>query len=179
VSDIESAVRPTDSAVITKPPWWAWVLLTVFVMYVSLKLNGWLTEVGTGDPKTAWTIAAVPCVPFAVVLAFKSWQKEDLWLPGPLIPIAVVLAFGVFEGAFVGAQDHEHGYIADYCKYGAVSQAQLDGCRRHVDSRDIENLDTDAARFARRDLDDCLSDSGPYCYDALAWRLAKDQEPAP
>lgn len=35
------------------------------------------------------------------------------------------------------------------CKYGSRSQAQVNGCLSHVDSHDIERLNTDAAKFAR------------------------------
>ena len=149
------------------------------VGYLAIKLNSWLTDVGTRDPSVSWTIAAVTCLPVAGVVAFKTWRSGDLWLPGRLVPFAVILYFGVFYGAYDGARQHEHGVIADYCKYGAVSQAQLDGCRRHVSEQRIDSLDTSAARFARRDLEDCLADSGPYCLDALNWRLQMDQAPPP
>ena len=53
--------------------------------------------------------------------------------------------------------------ILDYCSYGAVSQAQLDGCIEHVPTSQVNGLDTDAARYAKGQLDRCLSDSGPFC----------------
>jgi hypothetical protein len=53
--------------------------------------------------------------------------------------------------------------VSDYCSYGAVSQAQLEGCIEHVDQDYINRLDTNAARYARGELDRCLADSGPFC----------------
>jgi hypothetical protein len=53
--------------------------------------------------------------------------------------------------------------VSDYCAYGAVSQAQLDGCVDHVGTDDIDRLDTNAARYARGELDKCLADAGPFC----------------
>jgi hypothetical protein len=53
--------------------------------------------------------------------------------------------------------------IADYCQYGSVSQAQLEGCYFHVHIGEIEGRNTNAARWARGDLDECLADAGPFC----------------
>ena len=53
--------------------------------------------------------------------------------------------------------------VADYCSYGAVSAAQLQGCIDHVSDATVESYDTNAAQYARGDLDDCLEDSGPFC----------------
>ena len=53
--------------------------------------------------------------------------------------------------------------IANYCAYGATSADQLEGCYFHVHIGEIEGRDTNAAEWARGDLDECLSDSGPYC----------------
>jgi len=53
--------------------------------------------------------------------------------------------------------------IADYCAYGAVSEAQLAGCESHVEESDIDELDTNAAEYSRGELDECLDDAGPFC----------------
>lgn len=53
--------------------------------------------------------------------------------------------------------------IAVYCQYGAVSAAQLRGCYMHVHIGEIEGRDTNAAKWARGELDECLADAGPYC----------------
>ena len=53
--------------------------------------------------------------------------------------------------------------VARYCEYGSVSQAQLDGCESHVAESDFSDSNTDAARYARGELLDCLANSGPFC----------------
>ena len=53
--------------------------------------------------------------------------------------------------------------VGDYCAYGAVSKAQLEGCVEHVTPATVNEYRTNAARFARGQLDACLSDSGPFC----------------
>lgn len=55
--------------------------------------------------------------------------------------------------------------VGDYCAYGAVSQAQLEGCRDHVTDDDVDARDTNAAQYARGELDECLADAGPFCED--------------
>jgi hypothetical protein len=52
--------------------------------------------------------------------------------------------------------------VTTYCSYGAVSQAQLDGCEQHVTNY-IDGLSTNASRYARGELNQCLADAGPYC----------------
>lgn len=47
------------------------------------------------------------------------------------------------------------------------SQAQLGGCLDHVEWDDIRDSDSNAARFARGEIDDCLSDAGPFCEQYL------------
>lgn len=58
---------------------------------------------------------------------------------------------------------HTGDLIDDYCAYGAVSLAQLRGCEDHVDASHVMGLDTNAARYARGELDRCLADAGPFC----------------
>jgi hypothetical protein len=53
--------------------------------------------------------------------------------------------------------------VSAYCHYGAVSEAQLNGCIDHVGTEQIDRLDTNAARYARGELDECLADAGPFC----------------
>lgn len=72
--------------------------------------------------------------------------------------------------------------IADYCQYGSVSQAQLEGCYFHVHIREIEGRNTNAAQWARGELDECLSDAGPFCgtryRQTLEDRIDKKKLPA-
>lgn len=53
--------------------------------------------------------------------------------------------------------------VARYCEYGAVSEAQLEGCEEHVTEAEVNALDTNAARYARGELAECRSDAGPFC----------------
>jgi hypothetical protein len=53
--------------------------------------------------------------------------------------------------------------VVRYCEYGSVSQEQLNGCIEHVSSGDVEGRDTNAARYARGEIDSCRSDAGPFC----------------
>jgi len=50
--------------------------------------------------------------------------------------------------------------VDDYCRYGAVSMAQLQGCLDHVTAKQIDRLSTNAARYSRGKLGECLSDFG-------------------
>jgi hypothetical protein len=59
----------------------------------------------------------------------------------------------------------DENYVVSYCTYGAVSQAQLDGCEAHVTIEAIDGRDTNAARYARGEEDACLADAGPFCRD--------------
>ena len=72
--------------------------------------------------------------------------------------IAVVLSTALFT--FGCSYDDQ---VARYCGYGSVSQAQLDGCESHVTSDQVDSYQTNAGRFARGELGQCLADSGPYC----------------
>jgi hypothetical protein len=77
--------------------------------------------------------------------------------------LGVVLAFaGCADG---GASEDGGNLVHDYCSYGAVSEAQLEGCVDHVTPEVVEGYDTNAGRYARRELDACLADAGPFCED--------------
>lgn len=122
-------------------------------------------------------LGIVLAIPALIVYAI--WKQEGLaragWLLAPVIAAAGLLTYyGIF-----GHDDREHSFIADYCHYGAVSQAQLKGCLDHATYKQIEQLDTNAAQFAARELDDCLDDAGPYCEATLNWNLLQDQAPPP
>jgi hypothetical protein len=53
--------------------------------------------------------------------------------------------------------------VESYCRYGAVSRAQLEGCIDHVTEADVRSLQTHASQYAFGDLDRCLADAGPFC----------------
>lgn len=64
-----------------------------------------------------------------------------------------------------GSSDAPQDPVAEYCAYGAVSDAQLAGCESHVEESDIDALDTNAAEYSRGNLNECLDDAGPFCED--------------
>ncbi|HEX8743607.1 MAG TPA: hypothetical protein VF712_10780 [Thermoleophilaceae bacterium] len=66
-------------------------------------------------------------------------------------------------GALNGEPSSSGDLVLDYCSYGAVSDAQLDGCVDHVTEDQVDALDTNAARYARGELQECLEDAGPFC----------------
>jgi hypothetical protein len=55
------------------------------------------------------------------------------------------------------------GLVQAYCRYGAVSRAQLQGCIEHVTPEAVLAHKTNAARYAEGDLRGCLGDAGPFC----------------
>jgi hypothetical protein len=103
-----------------------------------------------------------------VPVALAALIGAALWfLAGRTTWVIVTATFilGSVYGLVAGldARDHDLG---DYCKYGAQSQAQLDGCMGHVTTDDIDRLHTPAARFARGETSECGRGSGPYCAEA-------------
>ncbi len=89
-------------------------------------------------------------------------------------PVVILAGFGVY--GFIDGKSARDHYVLPYCMYGARSQAQLDGCMSHVTSEEINDLETQAARFARGDTSDCLSDSGPFCEDAAKWNTIEPSD---
>jgi hypothetical protein len=71
-----------------------------------------------------------------------------------------VLVLGVGLGA-LGCGESD--LVGDYCRYGAVSRAQLDGCVSHVSEDDVRSRQTHASQYAFGDLNQCLLDAGPFC----------------
>jgi len=53
--------------------------------------------------------------------------------------------------------------VEAYCSYGAVSERQLAGCIDHVTENDFGDLNTEAARYGRGEIDECMADAGPFC----------------
>ncbi len=121
------------------------VLVAVVVTTASLVLIGWIADRRGHETRT---VAVVPSVALLAALAI---------------------------GVFAGDDARENGALNDYCRYGAVSNAQLQGCLDHVTTDRINELHTNAARFATGGLESCLGDSGPFCAAALTNRDAKAQ----
>lgn len=84
---------------------------------------------------------------------------------GRSLPISLVAVIGCGAVAMLLATacSSDGELIGRYCEYGAVSAAQLTGCIDHVTFEDVDRLDTNAARYARGEIDVCLADAGPFC----------------
>jgi hypothetical protein len=84
----------------------------------------------------------------------------------PLVALSccVVLSVGCeTHGTDDRPELEERDLVGDYCSYGAVSTAQLMACAEHVRPREVLESETNAARYARGELDRCLPDSGLFC----------------
>jgi len=103
-----------------------------------------------------------------------DYEPNRAWL-APAIVFAVVV---VLVGWQTGSDVQSHG-ITYYCSYGAVSQAQLAECEEHVSSSSINLLHTNAARFARGELEECLEDSGPFCAQEQTYKEEEAEAPRP
>ena len=79
------------------------------------------------------------------------------------ISLIVLLIGGCGASTGVGGGIGGGDFVGDYCAYGAVSKAQLEGCVEHVTPATVSGYDTNAARYARGQLDACLADSGRFC----------------
>jgi hypothetical protein len=64
-----------------------------------------------------------------------------------------------------GQAAQEDFMVERYCSYGAVSESQLQGCIDHVGLGQVDSLDTNAAQYGRLEIDECLSDGGPFCVE--------------
>jgi hypothetical protein len=110
---------------------------------------------------------------FGLLLTVAPDRSAEWWCPDlrrvAVAPAVLILAAGAL-GVYGGYEDRQDGLLGNYCQYGAVSRSQLYGCLDHVTDDQINRLDTDAARFARGQLNSCLADAGPYCANALATR---------
>jgi hypothetical protein len=53
--------------------------------------------------------------------------------------------------------------VLDYCRYGSDSRARFKGCTEHVRLEDVRRRNTNAARYAKGELNVCLADAGPFC----------------
>jgi len=73
-------------------------------------------------------------------------------MPKWFVALGLIWALCAY-GISLGYSARSGGLVADYCAYGAVSRAQLDGCIERVGESDIRKSSTSAARFARRDID--------------------------
>ena len=53
--------------------------------------------------------------------------------------------------------------VLDCCRYGSVSRAEFKGCINHVSAEDVISRSTNAARYAKGELNVCLAGAAPFC----------------
>ncbi|HEX8053363.1 MAG TPA: hypothetical protein VF517_10245 [Thermoleophilaceae bacterium] len=133
-----------------------WIVIGVVLLLAAL-FEVWVELIAQNHP---WRVAIVGGVVFLLVGAILF-----LWPSGPLITLTLLLA-GAWAWALVAgldARDHELGY---YCRYGAQTQTELDRCMSSINTDEIEELDTPAARFAVGVRTECGPGSGRFCREA-------------
>jgi hypothetical protein len=138
-------------------------------------LGSSLHQVAANDPAAGVLVVAVVALIGATAyfsLVKRFGDDKQTWIGSPIAVLLVALAIGTF----VGINERASGKLRRYCEYGVVSRAQLAGCLDHVTDSQIDRLQTDAARFARGDLWQCLSDAGPFCASRLAKMQADQNE---
>jgi hypothetical protein len=112
----------------------------------------------------------------AAVIFRQTKDRELTWVARSMVAVAIALGFGTY--GILTVRDSSRQVVADYCAYGAVSQAQLDGCKDHVGFSDVEEANTPAARFALRSVEEeCGSGSGPFCEAVSQRRWLEEAQP--
>jgi hypothetical protein len=90
-----------------------------------------------------------------------TWKSRAVALTLAFIALG---AWGVKNAYDEGhAPTHTSDPVAAYCQYGAVSPGQLEGCEMHVSRTRALAAHSNAGRYARGDLEECLVDAGPFC----------------
>lgn len=95
------------------------------------------------------------------------------------VAVAVLIACALAVGGWhVRNVQGDHALVKRYCEYGAVSRAQLEGCRGHVSAAYVRASRTAAARFAIG-KGDCGPDAGPFCGGRRGYRRPRSRSPFP
>jgi hypothetical protein len=130
-----------------------WVVIVAGILAAAL-FEEWVAIKAQNHPWRVGIVGGIALVPTGLVLLLFPQRR--------LMALAAVVfgAWGIGMVSGLDARDHELG---DYCRYGAASQAELDACMKRVDTHEIEELDTPAARFARGETNVCGPSSGRYC----------------
>ena len=107
-----------------------------------------------------------------IVLAYLGLRRSST---GHAAAAAGALGFVLLASGGVVEKSREGGVrlVDEYCAYGAVSDAQLDGCTGHVTADEVRSLRTPAAVFAVEE-GECGEGAGPYCAAAVEQRGESD-----
>lgn len=146
-------------------------LLAVGALIVGYYCLNWIMDIGERRPWRAVGVASALTVVSIGAIALVRYRDraDSLLAVKGAVPLFVWVAFFAGYPALTSFSAHQHGFLADYCNYGVVSKAQFEGCMHHASEATIESSNSHAARFARGELQDCLSDAGPFCAQALAY----------
>lgn len=90
------------------------------------------------------------------LIAVGIWQLSE---EGELTPQPVKATYATKQEAEIAGLKT----ITAYCQYGSVSRAQMEGCYANVHLDEIDGRNTNAAKWARHELTQCLGDAGPFC----------------
>jgi uncharacterized membrane protein len=161
-----------------------WVLAIVGGLLVVIYGNEYVVDPVAGSSAAEIAAAVLilltaSCGAIAWVLSERYRYNERPPLHRFMVGLTVVgIALSYFTLTSI---QHAHRVVNDYCAYGSVSKAQLNGCKSHVTANDVEARDTHAARFAESGSSDevCGARSGPFCEDVINRRLYEDQAPRP
>ena len=84
---------------------------------------------------------------------------------GDMIPAGALSCVGsaLVCVAHVTCGSHDRLSVHDYCGYAAAGKAQLERCLDRTAPNDLKGFDTNAGRFGRGELEECLADAGPFC----------------
>lgn len=154
---------------------WPVFLIGSFVVVADLNDGLWRrvgASIHAGDAMLALVVSAA-------LIAVVSYHQTHR--PGALdatVAGFVVSALLLLSAVSVNnAQNNAAEFVSDYCRYGSVSRAQLNGCVSHVTPAYIRSRRTAAARFARDTEADCGSGAGPFCREVIARRVAEAIQP--
>ena len=137
-----------------------WVVLGVSLLAAAL-FEEWIRLHAQNHPWRVGIIGGIALLVTGIVLLFAG--------RGILMVAAVFVFGGWLIGLISGLDDRDHE-LGDYCRYGARSQAEIDSCMKRINTDEIAELDTPAARFSRGETNRCGRGSGPHCAEAARSR---------
>lgn len=146
--------------------------LAVVGLFVGgFRVADWIDNVGERRPWMAIAIAVGFVTVILAALALMRYRDSTDSLINTRGALPALLWVGLFVAspAVRSFDAHQHGALADYCRYGVVSEAQFEGCMRHASRATVARSGSNAARFARGEIEDCRPDAGPFCAQAVAY----------
>jgi hypothetical protein len=191
--DPDPHVRPAEPAEADgEPAEQNWARTLGLILLWGLAIVGGLLLITTGEQHVVQPLAGGRTVAAVTVLAVTATAATAGWAwvlfsrypsrarpPSASFAVAAAIMLGFFSYSMVTERRSADRLVNDYCSYGAVSVAQLAGCKSHVTANQVRDRDTPASHFAQRDSDECAEGSGPFCDDVVYRRGLEDQAPPP